>query len=86
MIAGTLLYKTLVHLDHPPDLISVQHLDKGQNVHGQEERARMQASGAERIVILDQGSRPDKALVTPSSDHKRVLIVDHHWSTEVGKR
>lgn len=84
-VAGTLLHRTLIHLGHPPNLISVHHLAKGTNVHSDEEQDRMIASGRQRIVVLDQGSRPGRALV-PSLDgeaSKRVLIVDHHMSDQV---
>ncbi|OCF45106.1 hypothetical protein I317_00907 [Kwoniella heveanensis CBS 569] len=84
--AGTLLYQTLIHMQHPSDLISVHHLTKGNNVHSDFERDIMHASGAEKIVVLDQGSRPGRSLVPPLKDvkgeGKRVLIVDHHMSDE----
>ncbi|WVF66062.1 hypothetical protein IAT40_000800 [Kwoniella sp. CBS 6097] len=84
--AGTLLYQTLIHMDHPPSLISVHHITKGNNVHSDYERETMHASGAEKIVVLDQGSRPGRSLAPPFDDKKsqgrRVLIVDHHMSDE----
>lgn len=81
--AGTLLYKTLIHLKHPPDLIKVHHLTKGTNVHAADERAKFEAAGTDRAVVLDQGSRPGEPLLPyRPGDEKRVLIVDHHMSTE----
>ncbi|CAD6575066.1 MAG: hypothetical protein TREMPRED_001293 [Tremellales sp. Tagirdzhanova-0007] len=68
LVAGTLLYQTLVHLGHPPSSIQVHHLAKGLNVHSDEERDRMTAYGAERIVLLDQGSRPGRALIQAQGD------------------
>ncbi|RXK38730.1 hypothetical protein M231_04040 [Tremella mesenterica] len=81
--AGTLLYKTLRLLGHPPELISVHHLQKGTNVHTNEERARLAQFGVDRAVVLDQGSRPGPSLL-PTGDPStmNVLIVDHHMSTE----
>lgn len=83
--AGTILYNALLHLGHPAELISVHHLQKGTNVHSDAEMQRMADSGAEKIVVLDQGSRPGRALVPPlaETDGKRVLIIDHHMSDEV---
>jgi len=83
--AGTLLHRTLTHLGHPRHLISVHHLQKGTNVHCDDERGRMATNGAERIVVLDQGSRPGRALVPPNDEEtvRRTLIIDHHMSDEV---
>ena len=55
------------------------------NVHSDEERDRMTATGAERFVVLDQGSRPGRALLPSTEDktRKRVLIIDHHMSDRV---
>ena len=88
LVAGTLLYQTLVHLGHPPSSIQVHHLAKGLNVHSDEERDRMTAYGAERIVLLDQGSRPGRALIQAQGDDdvsNRVLIIDHHMSDEASR-
>ncbi|WVR03621.1 hypothetical protein IAU60_000614 [Kwoniella sp. DSM 27419] len=83
--AGTLLYRTLLHMKHPESLISVHHLTKGNNVHSDYEMDLMHKSGAEKVVVLDQGSRPGRALLPPlvkDESGKRVLIVDHHMSDE----
>lgn len=80
--AGTLLYKTLRLLGHPASLIKVHHLRKGSNVCNENERLALEASGAEKAVVLDQGSRAGDALL-PLASTKRVLIIDHHLSTEV---
>ncbi|WRT63865.1 uncharacterized protein IL334_000790 [Kwoniella shivajii] len=82
--AGTILYQTLIHMNHPPSLISVHHLTKGNNVHSDFERNLMDSSGAEKVVVLDQGSRPGRSIVPPLPNQKgkRVLVVDHHMSDE----
>lgn len=80
--AGSLMHRTLTHLGHPPDLISVHHLSKGTNVHSDAEMAKIASIGSERVIVLDQGSRPGKPLV-PIRDETRVLIIDHHMSNEV---
>jgi single-stranded DNA-specific DHH superfamily exonuclease len=81
-IAGTLLYRTLLHLGLPDEKITVHHLQKGTNVHSDQERERMIAVGADRIVVLDQGSRPGRSLVDSNGEIK-VLVIDHHMSNEV---
>lgn len=76
--AGTLLYKTLIHLGHPKDKIAVHHLSKGTSIHTPTEREKMDAYGMERTIVLDQGSRPG-----PPLTNAKVLIIDHHLSSEV---
>ncbi|WWC85785.1 uncharacterized protein L201_000652 [Kwoniella dendrophila CBS 6074] len=82
--AGTILYKTLIHMKHPESLISVHHLTKGNNVHSDYERNLMDSTKAEKVIVLDQGSRPGRSIVPPLPDQKekRVLVVDHHMSDE----
>jgi len=86
MPAGTLLYKCLVMLGLPSDRISVHHLTKGHNVHSDHERALMTTFEPQRIVVLDQGSRPGRALIERLPDTPEgpsTLIIDHHMSNEV---
>jgi single-stranded DNA-specific DHH superfamily exonuclease len=83
--AGSLLYRALLHLGLPSEKISVHHLSKGTNVHSDEERDLMMAYGAERVIVLDQGSRPGRSVVPSIQDVRNVLIVDHHMSDEVGR-
>ncbi|WWD22490.1 hypothetical protein CI109_106983 [Kwoniella shandongensis] len=82
--AGTLLYRTLTHMGHPPSLISIHHLTKGNNVHSDVERDIMVRYDSEKVVVLDQGSRPGRSIVPPlkGQKDKRVLIIDHHMSDE----
>jgi hypothetical protein len=84
IIAGSILHRTLTHLGHPQDLIRVHHLTKGTNLHTDEQREKMEAYDTDKVVVLDQGSRPGRSLVSEKDkDSKRVLIVDHHMSDEV---
>lgn len=86
LLAGSLLYRTFTHLGHPTDLIKVHHLTKGTNLHTDQERANMEAAGTDKVVVLDQGSRPGRSIVdSKDTESKRVLIVDHHMSDEVGQ-
>jgi nanoRNase/pAp phosphatase (c-di-AMP/oligoRNAs hydrolase) len=44
----------------------------------------MEAYDTDKVVVLDQGSRPGRSLVSSKEeDAKRVLIVDHHMSDDV---
>jgi nanoRNase/pAp phosphatase (c-di-AMP/oligoRNAs hydrolase) len=44
----------------------------------------MESYDTDKVVVLDQGSRPGRSLVDPKDpDSKRVLIIDHHMSDEV---
>lgn len=70
----------------PVDRIGVHHLTKGHNVHSDHERALMTAFEPQRVVVLDQGSRPGRGLVERRPDMPEgpsTLIIDHHMSTEV---
>lgn len=59
---------------------------KGVNVHGQEEKQRLIAYGMDRVIVLDQGSRPGPPLIDqPLDAPPRVLIIDHHQSTQVSR-
>lgn len=82
--AGSILHRTFIHLGHPEDLIKVHHLTKGTNLHTDTERANMESYETDKVVVLDQGSRPGRPLVDPTdTEHKKVLIIDHHMSDEV---
>ena len=67
----------------PSALISVHFVEKGSNVHEDDERIKMESYGAKYVIAVDQGSRGGGPLVG-SVDGKEVktLIVDHHWSDE----
>ena len=69
-------------MGHSPALIHVHVLSKGSNVHSDRERDLMESYDADKVIVLDQGSRPGPPLVA-SKGHPRVLIVDHHMSVEV---
>ncbi|KAG8959395.1 hypothetical protein FRC03_008044 [Tulasnella sp. 419] len=80
LCGGSIIYRTLVLLGHNPADIQVHIVSKGSNVHDEEERKTMTATGAEFVIIVDQGSRPGPVLWEPQS--AAVLIIDHHWSEE----
>lgn len=60
-------------------------LHKASSVFQKEEQQRMEAYGASRIIIMDQGSRGGPSLVntkTPYGETVQTLIIDHHESDE----
>jgi single-stranded DNA-specific DHH superfamily exonuclease len=84
IVAGSILHRTLTHLGHSEDLIRVHHLTKGTNLHTDEQREKMEAYNTDKVVVLDQGSRPGRSIVSEKEEgSKRTLIVDHHMADEV---
>ncbi len=81
--SGVILYKTLVALGLPPNLIHVHLISKNTNVHDEAERAAMQAECPKYIIVVDQGSRSAPPVVD-SADTK-ALIIDHHLSDDFPK-
>ncbi|OIW28109.1 DHH family protein [Coniochaeta ligniaria NRRL 30616] len=79
LTSGSILQKTLVLLGLGPALISVHLLQKGGNIHGDEERAAMAAYNPSYIFILDQGSRKSPPVISPP--HK-ALVIDHHYALD----
>ena len=74
-----ILRKTLELLGLSPDLISVHLLSKGNNVHSEVERERMQAASPEYVFVLDQGSRKSARLIETAHTG---LVIDHHYATD----
>ncbi|KAI0398540.1 DHH phosphoesterase [Xylariaceae sp. FL0594] len=79
LTSGAILQKTLVLLGLDPELISVHHVQKGSNIHNENEREAMAAQKPAYIFVLDQGSRKSPPVI--DAPH-RALIVDHHWALE----
>jgi nanoRNase/pAp phosphatase (c-di-AMP/oligoRNAs hydrolase) len=66
----------------------VHVLSKGTNVHSASEVETMErmveASSIERVIVLDQGSRPGKIVGNLPDGGSALLLIDHHQSAEVG--
>ena len=79
------MYHTLVRLGHPPEKIAVHLLQKGTNIHCDSERDRLIGHRPERLIVLDQGSCPGRALIpsTLGIPGPSTLIIDHHVSEKV---
>ena len=87
--AGYVLQKTFEFLGLPPSHIFVHILSKGTNVHSISEieaaEKFVKDNGIERVVILDQGSRPGPVIRNLPDGLEAVLLIDHHQSDEVGR-
>lgn len=79
LTSGMILYKTLVLLGLPAELITAHFLEKGETVHSVSESERMASSDPGYIFVLDQGSRASDSLI--SKPHT-ALVIDHHHATE----
>lgn len=83
--SGKIMHYTLTALGLSPELIKVHILSKASSVFQPDERLKMEAYGADRVIVMDQGSRGGPALVTRTSSNNEVepvptLILDHHQS------
>jgi hypothetical protein len=81
--SGVIIHRTLVQLGLDPEFLDVHLVQKGSNVHEEDERKLMLEKKPSFIFILDQGSR-DGPPVIDDQDAKS-LIIDHHLSDEFPK-
>ncbi|KZO93868.1 DHH phosphoesterase [Calocera viscosa TUFC12733] len=80
--SGRIIYNTLTALGHPPELISVHLLAKATPLFEDTERAALDAYGATRAIVLDQGSRAGPPILDPLGGIVQTLILDHHQSDD----
>lgn len=76
--AALIIYRTLAKLGLPEDLMHVHFLNKGNSVHSDTERDKLETvikdrcregqADQARIVIVDQGSRPGRPIVRSKSN------------------
>lgn len=81
--SGKIMHQTLVALGLPATRIEVHMPGKATSIFQPDERAKMEAHGATRIIVMDQGSRDGPPLVGPTTatgEPVRILILDHHES------
>ncbi|KAK8127773.1 hypothetical protein PG984_008881 [Apiospora sp. TS-2023a] len=79
LTSGAILQKTLVLLGLDPSLISAHLLQKGSNIHIENERSIMASYEPEYIFVLDQGSRKSAPVI--DGPHK-ALVIDHHFALD----
>lgn len=76
------MHHTLASIGLPPDKIIVHMLGKSASLFQDDERAMIEAYGASRVIVLDQGSRGGPSLVNTQGGRVHTLILDHHESDE----
>ncbi|KAI0344372.1 DHH phosphoesterase [Trametopsis cervina] len=78
LCASLIIYRTLLALGLPSDMISTHFVTKGSNVHTESERVLFEAYKPQYVIVVDQGSRRGDPLVRGKGT--RTLLVDHHWT------
>lgn len=73
-------HRTLVKLGLDPKLLDVHLVQKGSNIHEEDERKSMAGKNPKFVIVLDQGSRGGPPVIDDSD--ARCLIIDHHLSDE----
>jgi hypothetical protein len=79
LCSGAILRHTLMLLGLPSELIHVHLLSKGNTIHTDEERKKMESYHPNSIFVLDQGSRSSPPVI--NGEHE-ALIIDHHHATD----
>jgi hypothetical protein len=78
--SGVIIHRTLVKLGLNPGLLDVHLVQKGSNIHAEDERKLMLAKKPSFIIVLDQGSRTGPPVV--DAPETKSLIIDHHFSDD----
>jgi single-stranded DNA-specific DHH superfamily exonuclease len=78
--SGVIIHRTLVKLGLNPKHLEVHLVQKGSNIHEEQERKLMLATRPKFVIVLDQGSRKGPPVLDDSE--ARSLIIDHHLSDE----
>ncbi|ETN41433.1 uncharacterized protein HMPREF1541_03369 [Cyphellophora europaea CBS 101466] len=78
--SGVVLHRTLRSLGLDEAKIDVHLVQKGRNIHHEDERQAMAQKEPSFVVVLDQGSRGGPAVVDRAET--KSLIIDHHLSDE----
>jgi hypothetical protein len=75
--SGVIMYRTLERLGLNADCIKVHLLSKGSSLFSANELSSLASLKPTHIIVLDQGSRGEPALVPGVP----TLVLDHHYST-----
>ncbi len=78
--SGVIIHKTLVKLGLDPRLLEIHLVQKGSNIHTEDERKLMLAKKPSFIIVLDQGSRDGPSVI--DDPEAKSLIIDHHFSDD----
>ncbi|KAK8105514.1 hypothetical protein PG999_008873 [Apiospora kogelbergensis] len=79
LTSGAILQKTLILLGLDPGLISAHLVQKGCNIHLENERTTMASYEPEYVFVLDQGSRKSEPVI--DGPHN-ALVIDHHFALD----
>lgn len=78
--SGVIIHRTLVKLGLKPELLDIHLVQKGTNIHDEDERKLMLEKKAKFIIVLDQGSRGGPPVV--DKPDTSALLIDHHLSDD----
>ncbi|KAF8857023.1 DHH family protein-like protein [Acephala macrosclerotiorum] len=78
--AGVIIYRTLVKLGLDSKHLDVHLVQKGSNIHEEDERKIMLEKKPSYVIVLDQGSRSGRPVI--DDPETKSLILDHHLSDE----
>ncbi len=81
--AGVIIHRTLVRLGLDPSHLDVHLVQKGSNIHEENERKLMLEKKPTFIIVLDQGSRGGPPVI--DDPDAKSLLIDHHLSDEFPK-
>jgi nanoRNase/pAp phosphatase (c-di-AMP/oligoRNAs hydrolase) len=78
-----IVHRTLVKLGLDPKLLDVHLVQKGSNIHEEDERKVMLEKKPTFVIVLDQGSRSGPPVI--DDPDVKSLLIDHHLSDEFPK-
>ena len=81
--AGVIVHRALVKLGLDEKLLDVHIVQKGSNVHEEQERRAMMDKKPRYIIVLDQGSRGGRSII--DDPEARSIVIDHHLSDDFPK-
>jgi hypothetical protein len=81
--SGVIIHRTLVKLGLDPRHLDVHLVQKGSNIHEENERELMLEKKPTFIIVLDQGSRGGPPVI--DDPDAKSLLIDHHLSDEFPK-
>jgi single-stranded DNA-specific DHH superfamily exonuclease len=78
--SGVIINRTLVKLGLEPKHLDVHLVQKGSNIHAEDERKLMLEKRPAFLIVLDQGSRDGPPVI--DDPEAKSLIIDHHFSDD----
>jgi single-stranded DNA-specific DHH superfamily exonuclease len=78
--SGVIIHRTLLKLGLEPKLLDVHLVQKGSNIHVEDERKLMLEKKPAFLIVLDQGSRDGPPVI--DDPEAKSLIIDHHFSDD----